>query len=815
MSRIQNFEQIIEQLKPYLREYLEDHNINTKKNFNCIDPDHDDSVASAGLVPGSDFTRFHCFSCGSKGDILDAVSFIENKPEAGPEFISETILPLCEKFGIDVKLKEPTEEEQFRIDTFTAYKKASNYISNNLSENKLALSEVERRGWDINQCISRGIGAVSDYEAYKNYMIDSGFTASFLSSVDLLRTDLFNGNNLMFTICDQHGRPVGFGARNLAYKTEGNELPKYINTAAKCPIYEKSKLLYSLSLARKEPGTLYLMEGYSDVETAIQHGIKKVCAVAGTAFTDYHPVELARLGITDITICMDGDTQGLASIERMIEKFNDHREFSVKVIKLPDSLDPDDYIRTHGTKQFLRLKVKTAFEWMLDQYDDRIDTALIRKEVVPIVASESSPIERERMCKILSDKIGVSANSIIQEVDQRINIKDTEKEAEKNSLIKTLINDLKNHPSDWRFAINQTVQNLESLSETHTEDMLSEGSYIKELDLIKEEEENSEDNLNPHVFTRLREFGKAVEGDWRSTLNLIGGGANTGKTALMSDIAVELAIEENRDSIVLFHTIDDTLKQFTTRLVLKFAQEKMPGITLNMVKRPMAFSSPRMINAAREYGYQKLKELVATGRLMVRSGENGSPTLSFANDWVTFTRKRYPDREIIYMLDNFHRLKDFAHFEERIRFKKLSDAAKEMSKKHDMCTWATVEYNKMGSSMGKPTNNSISESIAMEYDANVITHVYNDLHSRRDEATVYFWREDSLGQRYKAPRVEVIFGKNKINEYKGTMFFDFYTEQSMYVPVPYVTAMEDKKIAEEERRGQRPRNGNSGYNQAA
>jgi len=788
MSRIKNFDDVIERIKTHLVDYLESQDINTKTNFSCIHKDHNDTVASCGVMRQSGFQKWHCFGCGEFGDIFDACANLENKPLNGPDYIRDTVMYLADKYKIEVQMEEATEEEKYRIEAFNAYKKAAHYVAGHPTVK--AIKEMERRGWVPTECATRLIGSVDSFESYKTYMKEQGFSVSFLESIDLLNKYLFNENNLLFTVSDEYGRPCGFGARNLEHDPENEHSRKYINsknfgTDVKCQIYEKSKRLYNIHNAKKETGPIYVMEGYGDVETAIQAGLGKVVCVGGTAFTDYHIIELSRMGITDIILCMDGDERGQDSLDRMLEKFTGHREFSVHIISIPEELDPDDYIRKYGIERFSGLKKWTAFEWKLDGYDDRIDTFLIRKEVIPIIASESSPIIREEMAITLSERIGITIEAIKAEVDQILNEVESKRAKERKFILDTLMTDLKLSPDDWRLSVGKATQGLESLSETYSEGILSPIAYLKDLECIEKDETDKDPHERTFEFPDWREFTEAVKGDWSSTLNVVGGAANSGKTGLMANMALQLAKGDDEDVMAIFHTIDDTVAQFTTRLVCQFAQEKMPTITLNMIKNPNAFAQVRRINEARQYGYENLKRLVAQNKLVVRGGEqgNGGATLSFAQEMIRYNKKMFPNKRIVYFLDNFHRLRDFANMDERIRFKNLSNATKDLAKKEGIGIWATMEYNK---SVGadRPTNNSIAESIAMEYDANCIIHIYNELHNKRDEAEIYFARTDAEGRRYHAPRIELIFGKNKISEFKGKLYFDFYTEQSRYVPVP-------------------------------
>ena len=799
--QIKNYEDVIEKLKPKLADYLELKGINTRKNFTCIHPDHDDEKPSMGIVPGSNGGKAKCFSCGATPDIFDACSWLENKPQSGPLFITETVSYLAQLFDIQVELKELTEEEKYRIETFAAYKHAANYIATHPSPSSIA--DMNRRKWNVIQCKDRLIGSVDSFDNYKKYLKGLGYSVSFLENIDLLNPNLFNENCLIFTICDEHGRPVGFSARNLLWETNKNSA-KYQNTSAKCTIYEKSKRLYNIHSAKRLPGTAFLTEGCADSEGMIQVGKGKVLGICGTGFTDYHIIELAKNNIKDITLLMDGDEAGVKATNNIIEKFSTHRDFTLKIILIPDEYDPEEFVAEKGVEEFEKLKIWTAFEWKLSSFDDRIDTHLIRKEIVPLIATEPSPIEREVMINALSERIGITQTSIMEEVNQVLNANDRKKKSERDLILKELMTDLSHNPTDWRYAINEATTQLDALADTYTEDSFSPNIYIREIERQCEEELNPEENGMTFNFHKWNDFNEAVMGNHQATLNVIGGQANTGKTAFMSNLALQLADNEKEDNFVIFHTIDDTLGQFTNRLITQLAFEKYAFITLNQIKNPNGYDNAQKIKMARNYAYEKFKSLVERQRILVRGGESSpsASTVAYGEEMIKYALKARKDARIIYFADNFHRFRDFANFEERARFKKLSNTVKDIAKRYNIPIWATMEYNKTVGT-GRPTNNSISESVAMEYDANLIMHLYNDLHVKNqlgEEPEMYFTRQDEQGRFFKAPRIEAIFGKNKLNSFKSSLYFDFFPDQSRMNPVSRAIVDEDKDKIKAERK---------------
>ena len=95
-------EKIIEELKPHLVEYLDKHNIRfeNKDKILCINKEHNDQHPTMSIVPASNGTILHCFSCLASYDIIGAANQIEQLPNKGSEFITKTIPNLCQQVNI-------------------------------------------------------------------------------------------------------------------------------------------------------------------------------------------------------------------------------------------------------------------------------------------------------------------------------------------------------------------------------------------------------------------------------------------------------------------------------------------------------------------------------------------------------------------------------------------------------------------------------------------------------------------------------------------------------------------------------------------
>jgi hypothetical protein len=132
-----------------------------------------------------------------------------------------------------------------------------------------------------------------------------------------------------------------------------------------------------------------------------------------------------------------------------------------------------------------------------------------------------------------------------------------------------------------------------------------------------------------------------------------------------------------------------------------------------------------------------------------------------------------------------------------MKYKTLSNRVKATATKLHACIIATAEYTKMLPGT-IPHNGNIAETRALIYDANLIIHIYNDLHERGGQAVCFHEHESQ-----RLPRIRFGIGKNKITEFKDRLFFDFYPASGLFRYVPVSVAEEDMKQRTYENRNRR------------
>lgn len=805
--QVQDFQEAIEKIKTFLPQYLAEQGVDTTKKFKCLYPDHNDSTPSSNIV-GDVAPRFYCHGCGRSGDIFDAVLLLEKKVAVGKEWVEDTLKYLASKYGVEVHSKELSEHELYELDTYRAYRAASNLLKPNITikENKTLHEELKKRGWTTETLAAEGIGTVTSYDDFYNALVTQGFSKKFLVEVDLNRKDLFNPDNMIFAWRDEHNRVIGFTARNMNYESEKAEAEKngekyngkkYNNqrtTGLKCNIFQKGRRLYGINRAVAATPPLYIFEGQADVTTAHAQGLLNCVAIAGSSMHEDHITLLKQLGIYDVVLCLDGDETGQRKLAEILEtKFAGQRDMKVRVVIMPPTEDPDSFIRKNGIKAFKELAHWSAFEWRLNQYEETADEASICQQMIPFIVNEPSPVVRDKLARTLSKRTGVTLKAITDELNIKLDEKAHQRSTERREVVDLVMNELRRHPENAEQILQSAQSNLQDLVRRHSSDTLSNEDFIRSLDEQKVTEEKAA--IGAVCFSLgkdLKELEEILRGDWSEGVFIcIGGKPNVGKTAFLSKLSLSIA-ENNPDVVVIYHTIDDTAEQLVPRFITIADGSKK--LSINMVRQPQYWSQtvgiPGIVEK-RDKGYSRVRKLAQEGRFIIKDLNHGG-SLPFAENLIKYYQEKYPDRRVVYVLDNFHKLRDFEGKDERVRFKALSEAVKSISIRRRCCILSTVEYTKLAPGI-KPTNHNIGESGQIEYDANAIIHLYAEVSDIPDSFTVCHEGTDWQGNKKYLPRVEFIVGKNKISEQKSSFFLDFWPASSDYSYVDQDTVLQESK----------------------
>lgn len=800
-SRLVDLESTTAALRPYLDQYLKDNGIDTSKNFKCLNPKHNDG--SPSMTCKQDNQNAFCYGCGMTADIFAAATALEGKPASGLGFVEDNVMYLAKRYGVDVKLQDLTEEEIREYRTYQAYRLAADLVADpTFGDYSIVDPEIDRRKWDKQKLVNWGIGTVN-HEDFKDRLKKAGYDVKFLASIDLDRENLFNSNNLLFTVCDDRGRPVGFSAKNLKHNGDDKYSgPKYINTRGtglECAIFKKGERLYGFDIALSMPEPLYIFEGQADVITARHHGLMNCCCTMGTALTDYHVNLLKRHGRFNIILVFDGDEAGQLAVEKALdEKFAKEKDFRVKLCQLPKGQDPDDLLRAHGFSEFARLKKWSAFEWRIAQFLTQIDgdiTDELRREIAekmtPIIVAEKSHIQQEDMAKQVAKMTGYDLSTIISEVKRQRSEKEAEIQSRKKNAIEALLSEVKYHPDNAEIALVQCQSAIADINKSLQIEGES-GSVLSSVLSLKEYDENKSPDFSGFFMKPdgLGCIAARLNDDWKKdTLFFIGGGSQASKTTMCCQMAYEIADDSRNNAICIYHSIDDSARFIIYKWVCNAAEEM--NLELNAVSNPNYWTNQpgyENIKEIRQTAYSKIIKMVQNGQLVVKDASDGNG-LAYTESLIKYYRDLYPEKNIVLFLDNFHKLPDSPETQGHERVKRLSNQLKNMTVRHHCTIVSTVEYRKLAQGE-KPTNLAIAESRALDYDASIICHLYNDLHNTSEtEAALIHYGEDGT----VLPRIWCKFGKNKVSGYIGREFLDLHPSHARMKAVSLEVAEKEQR----------------------
>ena len=302
---------------------------------------------------------YHCFSTGEHGNVFDFAMKLENIN------FGEAVKLLAQRAGMqpyrftkeDEKIEKETQRVQRLFQLF--FDDCKSKLNNNFKQTHLKY--LLDRGLTNDTINFFNLGFCENSKLIQDQLLKDGFTSEELVNSGLFykkdgTNELVNRfkNRIIFPIQNYYNNFIGCGGRAVL----NNALAKYINSP-ETNYFKKGFNLFNLNHARKESSntnTLILVEGYMDVVSLYNKGIKNVAASLGTAITTAQ-INLAWKNFDKIIICFDGDQSGIDASYRAAER-------ALKVIqpgkdiyfaKIPKEQDPDDFVNQFGKDNFLSL----------------------------------------------------------------------------------------------------------------------------------------------------------------------------------------------------------------------------------------------------------------------------------------------------------------------------------------------------------------------------------------------------------------------------------------------------------------------------
>ncbi|TVQ03889.1 MAG: DNA primase [Balneolaceae bacterium] len=396
-------------------------------------PFHQEKTPSFHVTPRLGI--YKCFGCGESGDVFSFVMQME-----GISF-PESLKTLADRYGIDLPdehVEGEDERTRKREGIFHALKFAGLFFHRQLLELEDATparNYLEKRGYDKKIWRSFGLGYAPSNSALLKAARNEGIGEEYLLEADLIKVsnqkdDYFDTfrNRLIFPIFNPSGKVIAFAGRIL---NEISKTAKYINSA-QTPVYNKSEVVYGVNFAkndiRKEQEVI-LVEGYTDVITLNQLGIKNVVASSGTSLTSGQIKVLQRYG-NRIVMIYDADTAGQAAMERGMDIALE-QGMEVQLMELPDGEDPDSFLKKYGKESFLAYKKEHSEDFVTfsihkaekgGKMDSPADRSSCIKKILDSIANIPGELDRQFYVQHLHQKTQIYRKGSDRELFQQLDV---------------------------------------------------------------------------------------------------------------------------------------------------------------------------------------------------------------------------------------------------------------------------------------------------------------------------------------------------------------------------------------------------------
>ncbi len=401
------------------------------KNYIGFCPFHTNTRTPAFVVFPETGT-WRCFSCNEGGDLFNYVMRKE-----GWDF-QETLRYLAKRAGVELEPLTPEKkEEDAHLETLRKLlEECVIFFQHHLLHSpagKGALNYLTRRGLTTATIESFGLGYAPDsWDAAQQHFLEKGYKREDLLEAGLAVSrqdgsgfyDRFR-NRVLFPIRDISGNMTGFGARALS----DEDFPKYLNSP-QSPLFDKSRLLYGLDLARKsirKEDRVVIVEGYMDVIGLHQAGFTNVVSPMGTALNEHHFRQLKRF-TRRIVMALDPDAAGQKATLRGLDlarealdrspdfmpdaaglfdarglvRYEARLDADLRVTTLPEGKDPDEIVleSPQNWVDILNL-AKPVVEHVMntlaaerDLEDPKVKRE-IAEQVIPLISDVPNAVERE------------------------------------------------------------------------------------------------------------------------------------------------------------------------------------------------------------------------------------------------------------------------------------------------------------------------------------------------------------------------------------------------------------------------------------
>lgn len=384
---------------------------------------------------------FYCFGCGEGGNVVSFVMKQENAsfPEAIRMLASRYHILIPETRDPEKARQKKSEQEQY----FEVNRMAMEFFRGCLHDQdtgKNARKYLEERGFSRETLAAFQVGFDPGRgESLFSYAQKKKIPKKSLEALGLIVNK--NGryydrfwDRIVFPIFDPKGRVIGFGGRVM--NDANPNRPKYLNSP-ETPLFDKSRSLYGLPTAKipsRQSGEVFIVEGYLDILSLYQNGIKNAVATLGTSLTPEHIRLLLRYAESMILV-YDSDEAGIRAAVRCIDNFRKihihfspgsfsrDSEFNTRILVLPKDHDPDSFVRDHGGQAFEEI-AKNAPGYLIFLMNTAIKKhglsiegkMRVIADMADALLDINDPVARALYTRKLSEKLEVDEASVYEKM---------------------------------------------------------------------------------------------------------------------------------------------------------------------------------------------------------------------------------------------------------------------------------------------------------------------------------------------------------------------------------------------------------------
>jgi DNA primase len=395
----------------------------TGKNYKGLCPFHSEKTPS--FMVNEEKQIFHCFGCGVGGDVFTFLM------KVGHFSFPQVVEELAKRYGVRLPPRElsPAKKKEMakREILFQINQTASEYFHDILSrhrEGEEGRRYLSRRGVSEKIIQDHRLGySLERWDGLVQHLQEKKVSLELARELGLIFPkkrggwyDAFRGR-VLFPIFDLHQRVVGFGGRLIR---EGE--PKYLNSP-ESSVYHKGEILYGLQVAKgyiPEKDCVIIAEGYFDLLTLHQFGLKHSVATLGTAVTSQHVRTLKRYTKNLITV-FDADQAGVQASLRALPLFLEE-EVSGKTIILPKDEDPDGFLKKGNLEEFEKRVTQAIplidffFEQLIKTHDTKsIDGKVkVAEEGMALIDKIPNKIRKDFYTRALAERLDLPESLLME-----------------------------------------------------------------------------------------------------------------------------------------------------------------------------------------------------------------------------------------------------------------------------------------------------------------------------------------------------------------------------------------------------------------